>query len=63
MNITITINTDNDIFQPDPVYETQRLLRRLAACIGEKGLEERKLIDTNGNSIGEMKIKDSDGGA
>jgi len=35
----------------------------LRRCIGEKGLEERKLIDTNGNSIGEMKIKDSDGGA
>jgi len=58
MNITITINTDNVAFQANTGLEVERILHNLAITIGKDGLINTNLRDINGNSTGEMIIKD-----
>ena len=48
---TIEIATDNDAFQPDWQYETERILREAIEWI-RQGHFDRQLYDINGNTIG-----------
>ncbi len=65
MNITITINTDNDAFQPRPTLEVIRILETLAQDLrDEHGTgfdmqtgELRRLRDANGNTCGLVKVQ------
>lgn len=57
MNITITINTDNEAFQPDADLEIARILERLAKEWYSVG-DGYKLRDYNGNTVGKVEITD-----
>ena len=61
MDITITINTDNDAFVGQEDHETARILRKLADSIeqshGPNNCEGMKLMDYNGNSVGVIEIE------
>jgi hypothetical protein len=57
MQITITIDTDNDAFQPDPWPEVSRILRELSddAAEGPRYLDQPR--DRNGNTCGDVHIR------
>ncbi len=56
----LTINLDNDAFQPDPVPEIVQILRRWADRTALYGLPELgaspRIIDENGNACGTVTI-------
>jgi len=55
--INIRIHTGNAIFQDDnKQYEVSKILQNLAQQIQINGLESRNIIDTNGNSVGEVLV-------
>lgn len=59
-NITVTINTANDAFKGCAVHEIERCLMSAARKIKEDGLTDgaiRKLLDTNGNTVGLVSIE------
>ena len=59
MNITIKINTDNDSFRGDfneEAEEVARLLRDVALHFKLEGVRTRKLIDSNGNTVGKVEV-------
>ena len=63
MKITITIECDNDAFQPTPERELGRILRRLAGDLDHFTeryvvLDDMKLRDINGNTVGIVKVTD-----
>ena len=62
MNITITINTDNDSFGTDQWQQSSEvawILRSLATeMLLEDVVEETKIKDSNGNTVGELTIKE-----
>lgn len=62
MTITITINTDNAAFEPEPADEVERILRRLAndvRDIFQDVLEDGfSLRDINGNTVGSVTVTD-----
>lgn len=51
---TLKIKTDNDAFVDSPSTELARLLREVADDI-EAGTMSAKLVDRNGNIVGEFK--------
>jgi hypothetical protein len=55
---TVTIETDNDAFTPDPRPELARILRRVADHI-EAGLDAGTLADINGNTVGSFSLTES----
>ena len=65
MNITITINTDNDAFFDSPGHEVARILEKLAFYM--KGTQagrllepvEKPLKELNGNTVGKVLIEES----
>ena len=60
MNIEIDINTDNAAFEPDPIPEVVRILRRLADDIeGHNDCES--IRDINGNRVGTFVCNLSEG--
>ena len=56
--ITITIETDNTAFDPDPNYELARILREIAEklnnCINP---EDINIMDINGNCVGNIETE------
>ena len=61
MQLTITINCDNDAFQEDPIHEVSRVLHEYAASCGMGGkLADRTLMDLNGQPVGEVTVVDLD---
>jgi len=54
-NITIKINTDNAAFEDNPA-ELKEILNK-ALKIVQSGIDSRKLMDSNGNSVGNIIIK------
>ena len=54
--MTITIETGNDAFEPDPSVELARILKKLA-----KGLEvsfaPATIQDINGNTVGRIEVE------
>ena len=59
MKAIITIDLDNDAFQPYKSKEVVRILRRLADDIKTKGIcaAPTKLMDINGNSVGRFDLE------
>lgn len=53
---TLTIDLDNDAFQPDPAEELAYHLRRITNQIAA-GYQSAPIIDTNGNTVGSWSIK------
>ncbi len=60
MNITITINTDNEAFVGQPKEEVRRILGELFKPGGGllRTWDGRKLLDVNGNTVGKVEITD-----
>lgn len=54
MHATIKIQMDNAAFEDSWQHELARILRDLAKHI-ESGDESRRLMDTNGNHVGDFK--------
>lgn len=50
---TITIETNNAAFQPEPCYEVARILRDLADKLAEGG-EPETVRDYNGGTVGRI---------
>jgi len=50
---TIRIECDNAAFDDDPSVEVVRILRRLADRLEINGLEDVRLMDFNGNHVGD----------
>lgn len=58
---TLTIDTSNDAFQPDPGPEVGRLLRQVVHEV-EAGYDARPLRDENGNTVGSWSLTGADVG-
>lgn len=60
MDITITINTDNDTFGNEPTHEVSRILRELVNKVDATNdvphLDRWPLRDYNGNVVGRVTI-------
>tara|TARA_R100000742_G_C4162468_1_gene3593 strand:+ start:196 stop:372 length:177 start_codon:yes stop_codon:yes gene_type:complete len=56
-NITIKINTDNAVFEENPA-ELKKILNK-ALKIVQSGRGCGKLMDSNGNTVGNIIIEDS----
>ena len=54
--ITITIRTGNAAFTDYPVSETARILRDLAERLERDDIPPEKLMDINGNHVGEVTV-------
>jgi hypothetical protein len=54
----LTINCENDAFQPDPTMELERLLRDIAdrIAMGDVISTYRTIYDANGNDVGRFKL-------
>lgn len=61
MQLTITINTDNDSFKPAPQLEVARILADLSEkaeeAVSLRDMNGRKVMDENGNSVGKISVK------
>ena len=60
MDIKISINTDNDAFGRGYCrHEVGRILSDAAARIRrEEGINERNLMDINGNTVGKIEVEE-----
>lgn len=58
MTITITLRTDNDVFQPDASEEVYRILRALTDRVSDGGLHylPGNITDSNGNTVGTVTV-------
>lgn len=59
MTITITIDCDNDAFQPRPGREIRRILEHAARVLQttyDRG--DMKLLDSNGNTCGKVTVSE-----
>jgi hypothetical protein len=54
MQIILSIKADNAAFTDDPGAEVARILRDAAKHIERDGPHFRRLMDSNGNKVGEM---------
>lgn len=53
MRFTLSIDTDNDAFTPDPGPEVARILAKLAEHVADSGANNAgTLRDVNGNLVG-----------
>ena len=57
MQAIITIQMDNAAFADEPATELARILRELADAV-ENGSEGKRLLDINGNGVGQFYITD-----
>jgi hypothetical protein len=48
----VSIEMDNDAFQPDPSLELRTLLLEIAERVRLYGPDCKTILDTNGNSVG-----------
>lgn len=62
MKITITIDTSNAAFAPEPSAEVCRILRDIATGIDEGGIGnvEGYQRDANGNTVGRLVAEDDE---
>lgn len=61
MEVTITINCDNDAFTASSAKEVERILRELArkmrVCQHADTFNGATLRDINGNTVGKVEVK------
>lgn len=53
---TMKFHTDNDAFATDDMVESARILREIADKLEWDGKDSGKVMDVNGNSIGEWSL-------
>jgi len=59
MRVTITIDCDNEAFGDEPAVEVARILQRYTARLREAyRLEDCRLRDVNGNTVGQVEISE-----
>lgn len=58
--VIIMLNTDSDAFQSDPGVEVASILEDYAEKVKSRGLYPSKLRDTNGNTVGDVKVAKGD---
>lgn len=60
MTFILKVDTDNDAFQPNPNFETARILREVAERLefGEVFSTYQTLFDMNGNDVGRAAFKE-----
>ena len=57
--LSITINLDNEAFDPEPGSEVARILHYLADTLpNRKGITQVRIHDINGNTVGLVAITD-----
>ena len=57
MQVIITIKCDNAAFEGYPEAEVSRILRDLSTMILHRGMDDRSLLDGNGNVVGKFEVK------
>lgn len=59
MYFRLTINTENDAFQPDPTQELIRILRHIAndLAVGRTYDMYQTIFDASGNDVGRYALK------
>jgi hypothetical protein len=64
MKLTITIDSDNDAFEPDPGPELARILKDIARKIADTNQYQIAttfpLYDMNGNFVGKLKYENEE---
>lgn len=55
--LTIAIKLEDDAFQEDPHVEVLSILEDLVRTIRERGLQDTRLRDSNGNAAGTMTLR------
>jgi hypothetical protein len=55
MNLIITINLDNAVFEGNMPIEVSKILRLVVNKL-QNGREEATILDSNGNKVGEFNI-------
>lgn len=55
--LRITIDLENDAFQDEPHIEVLSILDDLTRHIRERGLQNKRLHDCNGNHAGDMTLR------
>lgn len=60
MEFGLTIDIDNEAFQPYPADEVARILGGIVETIVDSGvIGDMTLVDSNGNTVGKMYVKES----
>jgi hypothetical protein len=57
-HVNIAINTDNDAFHQDEYHELSRILMQLSLDVGQGIMDSKRILDTNGNTVGQMVVED-----
>jgi hypothetical protein len=57
-HVSIEINTDNDAFHQDEYNELSRILLKLSLDVGQGIMDSKRILDTNGNTVGQMVVED-----
>lgn len=55
----VSIDMDNDVFQPDPSLELRTLLLEIAESVRLYGPDAKAILDTNGNRVGFVDVWDT----
>jgi len=55
LHVSVSIETDNAAFDPDPIPELDRIDRRIREQVRE-GRDEGRVIDVNGNKVGSWEV-------
>jgi hypothetical protein len=58
VKLTITIELDNDAFQPEPSAEVSRLLQECCRWLNLDRADSLALRDYNGNTVGKAVVTD-----
>jgi len=57
MEFIVNVTCDNAAFEGNPGIEISRILRKVADKV-EAGQEAGKIMDVNGNSVGEFRLQE-----
>ena len=57
MQVIITIKCDNAAFEGYPEAEVSRILRDLSTMVLHRGMDDRSLLDVNGNRVGTFAVE------
>lgn len=58
MQVIITIKCDNAAFEGYPEGEVSRILHDLSTMVLHRGMDDRSLLDVNGNIVGKFEVKE-----